>query len=375
LNDALIADFEARYGSRPQLAFAPGRVNLIGDHIDYCGGSVLPMPIEQGTLVAAAVNDLGLIRAVSLNTSQDLCFAPDHPGEYPRGHWGRFVIGCLAVLKDRQPEMTGFDLLVAGDIPAAGLSSSASLSLGLLLAIRTLYRIELSAMEMALAAQRIEHEFIGVNCGLMDQAVIALGEPDAALLFDCAELEGRAVPIDSTSISILVADSGVPRTLAGSAYNERRATLAAVATALGLPEDRLARTLTHEPQLKDPLLLARARHVYSEQQRVIAATAAIGSHDWEALGDALTASHQSLARDYEVSCPELDALVDAFVSQPGCFGARMTGAGFGGAVVAAVDPDSETACRDAVRSHYARTTGRSTAIFRARSTGGARLVG
>ncbi len=355
--------------AEPRVVFAPGRVNLIGDHIDYCGGTVLPMPIEQGTWVAAAANDSGGLRAVSLAREPSLAFPLDRPPRFADGHWGRFLQGAAAVLEADGAPLTGADVLVAGNIPCGGLSSSASLSVALLMALDVRDDGGLAGLPLARAAQRIEHEHVGVACGLMDQAAVVLGEPGAALEFSCATLAYRTVPMPEAEIAILVADSGVPRTLAGSAYNERRDTLIRAARLAGADFDRLATILEPGRAFGDPELDQRVRHVTGEQARVEAACAAARAGDWPRFGRLLDASHASLRDDYAVSCPALDRLAEAFRRQPGCYGARLTGAGFGGAVVAAVHPDAADACLAAVTAGLGAD---SRGVFRARSHGGAR---
>ncbi len=359
----------------PVLAFAPGRVNLIGDHIDYCGGSVLPMPIQYGTWVAAAPGGGAGVHARS-NRQPPLTLRPgDTAAGQPVGHWGRFVSGAIGVLSGdgvRVPE--GLLLYAAGDIPASGLSSSASFSVALLLAIGAVSGQRAEGLALALAAQRIEHEYVGVACGLMDQAAVVLGHAGAALRFDCASRLAEPVALPA-GLSIVVADSGVPRTLAGSAYNERRRELDRVAQALALDPATLAVTLPVRPSLADRTLARRARHVASEQRRVNDACTALGRGDLKGFGALLNASHASLRDDYEVSCTELDALAETFRSQPGCYGARMTGAGFGGAVVAAMAPDQVDAGSSAAASAHRQRFGTTPRIFVARSHGGARVHG
>ncbi|MDZ7668617.1 MAG: galactokinase [Gammaproteobacteria bacterium] len=360
-------------GAEPVVAFAPGRVNLIGDHIDYCGGRVLPMPIQYGTWVAAAANGTGEIRARSDNAETTIHLTEDRQTPFPAGHWGRFVAGADAVLGNHGAPCRGMNLLIAGDIPASGLSSSASLSVALLLAMGALSGSRLQGLNLALAAQQIEHRHVGVACGLMDQAAVVLGQPDAALRFDCATQEGQAIALGHEQCAIIVADSGVARSLAASAYNTRLDELARIGSALDLAPATLARTLQTPPELDDPVLTRRARHIATEQSRVDAACAALQRGDWCDFGRMLHASHASLRDDYAVSCAEVDLLVEIFARQPGCYGARMTGAGFGGAVVAAVSSDQADTCARAAAEAYAGPGGRTLQTFVARSRGGARL--
>jgi len=360
-------------GAEPVVAFAPGRVNLIGDHIDYCGGRVLPMPIQYGTWVAAAATGTGEIRARSDNAGAIIHLSEDRQTAFPAGHWGRFVAGAGAVLGDCGSPCSGMNLLIAGDIPASGLSSSASLSVALLLAMGALSGSRLQGLNLALAAQQIEHRHVGVACGLMDQAAVVLGQPDAALRFDCATQEGQAIALHHEPCAIVVADSGVPRSLAASAYNTRLDELARIGSALALQPQTLARTLQSHPDIDDPVLTRRARHIATEQSRVDAACAALQRGDWCNFGRLLGESHASLRDDYAVSCAEVDRLVEIFARQPGCYGARMTGAGFGGAVVAAVSSDRADACRRAAAEEYAGEVGRTAQTFVALSRGGACL--
>lgn len=376
-------DFQARYGQNPLIVFAPGRVNLVGDHIDYCGGSVLPMPIEHGTWVAAAPAVGCRVRAHSKNLeyaaeteAMSLDFIGTEPPCLTPEHWGRFVVGAMSVAEKAFGETRGLDLLVWGNIPASGLSSSASLSLALLKAIAEVYEAHVTPLELALLAQEIEHDFVGVQCGLMDQAVIALGEPGAALLFDCGARTGRSIALPAGG-EILVADTGIGRTLASSAYNQRRRELAEGARRLGVEDGELARWRSSEEdieRLSDPTLISRVRHVDSEQQRVVRAARALDNGDWASFGELLRQSHRSLRDDYEVSCDELDRLAEALDIQDGCYGARMTGAGFGGAVVAAVKPNAVEACRKAALAAVRATSGLEPTVFVARSAGGLRRV-
>jgi len=353
--------------------FAPGRVNLLGDHIDYCGGTVLPMPIQFGTWVVATESGADEIRARSLNRDGQVTFRPNDSCEQTVP-WGKFVKGAAQLVAEyRGMPVKGMDILVSGNIPAGGLSSSASLSLALITAMARLHGKEPAPLAKALLAQRLEHEFIGVNCGLMDQAAIVFGEPDCTLRFDCRSNHYQHIAVDPLQCAILVVDSGVPRTLAASAYNRRREELTEFATRLNLDPDRLAVELTADRVgAAEDVVTRRARHVFTEQQRVIDALTALDARDWTRFGTLLKASHASLRDDYEVSCPELDMLAGLLSGMPGCFGARMTGAGFGGAVVAAVEPGSVDACRQHLKEVAIGKAGIEPFAFVARSSGGIR---
>jgi len=334
------------------------------------------MPIQFGTHVALAPNSDGRIRAESLDRVERLDFPFAEVPSLPDGHWGRFVVGALALSAHWDPERRGVDFLVAGDIPGSGLSSSASLSVGLLAGLAAIANQAISGLDLARTAQRIEHEYIGVTCGLMDQAVIALGEPDAALLFDCALDEGRNVPIPTAGPALVVLDSGKHRSLAQSGYNRRHAETRTAAAAVGVSQQRLAwADAGMIARISDPIVRKRAAHVVAEHRRVDAAADALESRDWAMLGQLFSESHASLRDDFEVSCPELDALVEVCGTEVQCLGARMTGAGFGGAVVALFVRDGLDACLATVCSGYRHRTGLTARAFEVRSRGGVRRHG
>ncbi len=372
-------EFRARFDGAPQLFWAPGRVNLIGDHIDYCGGPVLPMPIQFGTSIAVRLTDTGLIRAASMNDAEPIELRRGARTALPHGSWGRFVDGAISMLEREGARIAGADILVGGDIPGSGLSSSASLTVGLIYALSYAADRPLAPLQLALAAQRVEHEFVGVQCGLMDQAVIALAQPGAALLFDCSDHGHRSIALNDAAVRFVVVDTGRARRLVDSAYNARFAETRAAAGSLGVAH-RLLATLgigdfeSRYTRILDPVVQRRARHVVGEAARVARAAAALEARDWPVLGRALSQSHASLRDDYEVSCPELDALAEALQSQPGCYGARMTGAGFGGSVVALVDAVHVDAVLSAASATYRQRFGSAPRAFVAESLGGVRSI-
>lgn len=366
--------FRLRYGTEPVRYWAPGRVNLIGDHVDYCGGKVLPMPIQFGTEVAVASGRAGRIRAASLERDERLDFDAATPPALPPGHWGRFVVGAVAIAA-QHGVAPGHDVLVTGNVPGSGLSSSASLSVALLYGLSDSSGRPLSGLPLARAAQRIEHAFVGVQCGLMDQAVIALGTRGSALLFDCADQAGAAVTIPPDAPAVLVFDTARTRALSGSSYNTRFDETRRAAAELGIPHDRLAHATPHAvAAIADPVLRRRARHVVAEQARVDAAVAAFAAHDWARLGGHFDASHASLRDDFEVSCAELDRAATLLRAEPACFGARMTGGGFGGSVVALVRREDVDAVRERVTMAYRREMGLDGRGFVAVSCGGVRRL-
>lgn len=366
--------FLVRYGTAPRRYWAPGRVNLIGDHVDYCGGKVLPMPIQFGTEVAIAPGRAGRVRAASLERDERLDFDAATPPALPPGHWGRFIVGAVAIAAQNGVAF-GHDMLVSGNVPGSGLSSSASLSVALLYALSDSSGRALEGLTLARAAQRIEHAFVGVQCGLMDQAVIALGTRGSALVFDCADQTGAAVTIPPDAPAVLVFDTARERALSASGYNARFEETRRAAAELGVPHERLAHAAARAvAAISDPTLRRRAQHVVAEQARVEAAVAAFAGRDWIRLGRLFDASHASLRDDFEVSCAELDLAARLLRAEPACLGARMTGGGFGGSVVALVRPDAVDVVRERVTSTYRRESGLEGRGFVAASCGGVRRL-
>jgi galactokinase len=351
---------------RPELIVrSPGRVNLIGEHTDYNDGWVLPAALDMGTDVAARARDDRMLRVVAPRLGAgDLVSLDDlRPTDGPE--WTRYVRGSAAMVEAAGHRIPGADLLIDSDLPiGAGLSSSASLELGVAVALLSLVGATWDRDWLARLGQRVENEVVGVRSGIMDQLAVARGVAGHALLIDCRSLSAQPVPVPPQA-RILILDSAVPRTLAGSAYNDRRAECESALAALRVadPGLRALRDVTPEllaaekGRLKD-VELRRARHVVTENQRVLDATAALRSGEVERFGQLMCSSHASLRDDYEVSGPELDALVEIAVKTGGVYGARLTGAGFGGCAVALVAADRARQAATSITEAYQRTTGR-----------------
>ena len=321
--------------------FSPGRVNLIGEHIDYCGGLVMPMAINRGTHGWLARSDVDSLEIYSGRFNETVSLALE-PSE-AKGHWSDFAIGVISLLS-QEHSLRGTKLCVSDDIGAGGLSSSASFSL--LLAHSLLWaagvKVETDAVRFQLAklSQRVEHEFVGVQCGIMDQASIALG---GILSLDCGNLHYDRIGSLPDDYQIVVMDTRHPRDLAGSKYNERVLELAAIREQINpilsgqelcdLRSTQLLETFAHIP---DNTLQRRLRHVVTENERVLAAKDALDNVDIRAFGELMNASHDSLHSDYEVAGNALNEIVMASRSHPSSIGSRMTGAGFGGCALALV---------------------------------------
>ena len=373
--------FVRAHGAAPTLAaYAPGRVNLIGDHTDYTGGLVLPMTIDRGTWALVRPRDHGEV-AVHAAGFGRASGAVGEPSGAERPLWARYVLGAArevarlgAEAEGARTSTRGADLYVTGDVPVgAGLSSSASLTVAVTLALAAAWDGALEETAAALLAQRVEHTDAGVHCGVMDQVAVRSGRAGHAVLLDCRSLEHRDIALPPRT-AVVVVDSGVGRTLAGSAYNERRAAVEQAAevlggrgvtgpgdTPLGSLRDATAADLdAHADALGD--LLPFARHVVTENARVLDAAAALVAGEPEAAGRLMTASHASLRDDYAVSGPELDALV-LIGKGEGAYGSRLTGAGFGGCTVHLVPADRADPFAEAVVARYSEQTGRDGAAF------------
>ncbi|MEF2277177.1 galactokinase [Deinococcus sp. YIM 134068] len=332
--------FQVVFGRDPEVtASAPGRVNLLGEHTDYQGGFVLPTAIPQQATVAISRSNGGAHRLHSANLNRTLTVPLGERGE----DFAPYVIGCIELMGVDD----ALDVFITSDVPSGGLSSSAALEIATLRALRELYGLPQDDVEIALIGQRVEHEYVGVKSGIMDQMASSLADTTRMLFLDTRSLERRVYPFPAGA-EILVLDSGVPRTLAGSGYNERRAQVEEAARQLGVPELRDVTDVSQVEALSDALLRRRARHVVTENARVLAALGA----DAARFGELMNASHASLQHDYEVSHPRVDELVALLQADPRVYGARMTGAGFGGALVALVPQGEAAAIADGVLARY-----------------------
>lgn len=338
MNKKLIGIFQKQFNSLPKyLVQTPGRVNLIGEHTDYNDGLVLPMAIERYIWLAFSPRQDKEIHIYSMDFTEEKVFSLNNLYKEKPG-WIEYPKAVAWILQQRYGALTGFNAVLHGNIPkGAGLSSSAALELTIMRAFVEISNLSWNSSVMAKLAQQAENQWIGVNCGIMDQMVIAAAQKDHALLIDCRDFKTDAIPLPK-DICVVIMDTATRRGLVDSAYNERHRQCEEAARAFNL---LTLREVTNEMwQEKRELLpeksLKRARHVISENQRVLDAVAAMRNNDSAALGALMNASHESLRNDYEVSSPHLDIMVNCARNLVGCYGARMTGAGFGGCAVAIV---------------------------------------
>jgi galactokinase len=356
--------FREEFGGEPRLYRAPGRVNLIGEHTDYNDGFVLPAALELRTWVAAAARPDRRLRIRSLRFGATLEFDLDDPAPAPRRDWSDYVRGVAVMLQKAGHRLTGTDLLIDSDVPiGAGLSSSAALEVSTGYALLDLSGVAVDRTELARCGQRVENEFVGSRTGIMDQFVSCYGAAGHALLLDCRSLAFRLVPIDP-SVRLVICNSMVRHELAAGEYNLRRAEcergvalLKSALPAIRALRDVGAAELTAHAALLPELTLRRCRHVVTEDDRVERAGAALDAGRVEEFGRLMNASHVSMRDDYEISCRELDILVELAWRVEGVLGSRMTGGGFGGCTVSMVRVDAVERFRASLAAGYAAATG------------------
>jgi galactokinase len=366
MQSRIIDTFRLHFESSPLLVFAPGRINLIGEHTDYQEGFVFPAAITQGIYVGIAKNNLPHCRAYSLDFEQSFCFELD--GLSPKkGHWATYIMGFCAQLKQAGYPLEEFDLVVGGDIPlGAGLSSSAALSVAVGLALSELFGLRIPKKNLAIYAQHTEHLFAGVKCGIMDPYASAFGKVGHALLLDCRSHSHLEIPVDLGDYTLLLVNSKVTHALAGTAYNQRRAACEESVQLLraAYPEIQTLRDLSpahleHIETLLPASLFPKAKHVITECARVQEAAKALTSGNLSTVGRLLNASHDSLSTDFEVSCPELDFLAEQAQASASVLGARMMGGGFGGCLLTLVKGSElntvKTTLEEAYQQKFQRT--------------------
>ncbi|WP_426333282.1 galactokinase [Paenibacillus silvae] len=362
--------FIERYGESGadiRVFHAPGRVNLIGEHIDYNGGYVLPAALEFGTTLLIRERTDHKLNLASTNMTYEETLDTASIGQEKTGEWTDYPVGVMVELEGKGVKVTkGYDFLYHGEIPnGAGLSSSASLEVLTGYTVQAMEGVsEIDTVELALLSQKAENEFVGVNCGIMDQFAVANGAKDHAILLMCDTLEYEKVPFRTGAYKLIIGNTNKRRGLVDSAYNERRsqceqalAILKEQLPALNyLAQIKPEQFVTLQDQIKDEKVRQRAEHVVEENARVLASVEALRNNDLEAFGQMMNASHDSLRDLYEVSCTELDVMVEEARRIPGTLGARMTGAGFGGCTVSLVhENDVERFVSEVGAAYEART--------------------
>ncbi|MEN0678229.1 galactokinase [Plesiomonas shigelloides] len=372
--------FKATLGYAPtHIVQAPGRVNLIGEHTDYNDGFVLPCAINYQTVVAAAKRDDNIVRVISVDygnaqdefdLTQEIAFQHDKM-------WTNYIRGVVKCLLARGFQFTGADIAVSGNVPqGAGLSSSAALEVVIGQTFKVLFNLEISQAEIALNGQQAENEFVGCNCGIMDQMISAEGSQQHAMLLDCRSLETTSVSMPE-ELAVVIINSNKKRGLVDSEYNTRREQCEAVAAIFGVKalRDVTLEQFNQKSHELDPLLRKRARHVITENYRTLDAAQALSQHDMQRMARLMAESHASMRDDFEITVSEIDtlvAMVKEVIGERG--GVRMTGGGFGGCVVALVPHDLVASVQAVVDANYEAQTGLKAAIYVCQAMDGAGLV-
>ncbi len=370
--EVLVNGFKEHFGGEPEvLVRAPGRVNLIGGHTDYNDGFVLPVAIDRDIMVASRSRDDALVRVYSLDFGAMAEFALDDIHSDSENTWSNYPRGVAHFLKEEGYELRGMEAVVTGNIPlAAGLSSSAAMEVAMAMAFEKISGLEIDPVRMALICQKAENQFVGVNCGIMDQFISRMGLKDHALLLDCRILEFELVPFKLEGVKIVVCNTAVKRGLVDSEYNKRRSECERGMTILDefLPGIRALRDVdiddfqrykSYLPEITEK----RCRYIIKENMRVLESVQSLEENDLARFGFLMNESHVGLRDEYEVSCPELDAMVEIAWSIDGVLGSRMTGAGFGGCTVTLVTEDCVEQLIEKVNKEYPERTGLQPEIY------------
>jgi galactokinase len=353
-----------RFHSEPEIFAAPGRVNLIGEHTDYAEGFVMPVAIDFATMAAISPRNDGRIALYSENFKEERTFSAASLPTSASKHWSDYPVGVIAMLAGEGHRMNGFSLSLLGDVPlGSGLSSSAAIEVATALAVTSLLDINYPGPMLARLCQRAENEFVGANCGIMDQFISANGEEDHALLLDCRDLSFRLAPIPSR-VALVIANTMVKHSVAGSEYTTRRSEVeeAAAVIARHRPEVRFLRDATVDDLRNwgaemSPNALKRARHVITENTRTVAAAEALIHQNLKELGRLMAEAHLSYSHDFEASCEEADTMVRLANELPGLIGARLTGGGFGGCTINLVERSKAVDFAETLGANYTNKTG------------------
>ena len=382
----LIADraaelFARCFGHAPRwVVAAPGRVNLIGEHTDYNDGFVLPMAIERHIVIAGDTNTSREVTLHSVTTGETARFSVRPKVEPGEPGWSNYVRGVIAGFPKSGKKLAAFDAVIESTLPlGGGLASSAALEVAAATLLEAMTGQVLDPIEKALLCQRAEHDFAGVPCGIMDQFTSILARENHALLLDCRSRTTTPVPMTDPAVTVLIINTNTRHKLAESEYGKRRSQCEAAARALKVPalRDATREALEAARGQMDPVIFRRARHVITENERTLQMARAIQASDWPAVGQLMYASHASLRDDYEVSCPELDMVVEmaqGIGAAGGVIGCRMTGGGFGGCAVSLVKPEAVRLITRGLDEAYEKKTGRQSTIFSSRPAAGARVL-
>ncbi len=359
MKEALIQEVKAKFlstfNAEPMLIFSPGRINIIGEHTDYNGGFVFPAAVDKGIYAAIQKSNSGSCTAIALDLESTIDFELDKLKPSKEGSWENYVFGVVAEIQNRNKVVGNFNIIFKGDIPGgAGMSSSAALENSVVFGLNELFNLGLTKTEMILISQKAEHNYVGVNCGIMDQYASMFGIKNNALLLDCRTIEAKPYEIDFKDHQLILINTNVKHSLSDSAYNDRRSACESIAKLLDIETLREATEADLEKVVDQvtPENYQKALYVIQEIERTQKAAKAIEENDLETLGALIYASHNGLQHQYKVSCSELDFLVDQAKKNKSVLGARMMGGGFGGCTINLIARDEVKAFAESASKAY-----------------------
>lgn len=369
--------FKDQFNTEPMLIFSPGRINLIGEHTDYNNGFVFPAAIDKGIVMAIGKSDANYTRAVSLDMNEDVIINLDNLQRIEDNTWKNYVIGVTAEILKAGKKITNYNCVFAGDIPVgSGLSSSAALENSLALGCNELFGLGLSKNELIHISQKAEHNYVGVNCGIMDQFASMFGEENHALFLDCKTLESESIPVRLHDYEIVLVNSNVKHALADSGYNDRYAVCQNIIKLLNKPS---LREVSFEDLNATKSKISEADYnkglyILQENERVVNCKNALKENNLEKVGEILFQSHNGQSKMYEISCEELDFLVDEAKQNASVIGARMMGGGFGGCTINLVLKSDSEKFRHKISESYRKKFNRACSIYSVKLNDGTRVI-
>ena len=381
MNKVMINDiktsFKSKFNKEPLMIFSPGRINIIGEHTDYNDGFVFPAAIDKGIAAAIQKSDANISTAYAVDMNDGIEFSLENISPLDTEHWGNYILGVVAEIQKKGIQLENFDIVFGGDIPGgAGLSSSAALENSVVVGLNEVFKLGFSKEEMIYISQKAEHNFAGVNCGIMDQYASMFGIKNHALLLDCRTIEAKPFKIDFQDYELILINTNVKHSLSDSAYNDRRSVCESISKMLNIKALRDATEadlLTIKNKVTEENY-QKALFVVQENERAVNAGKAMQADDLEALGKLIYGSHHGLSKQYKVSCEELDFLVDEAIASGQVLGARMMGGGFGGCTINLVSKSGSKAFQEAVSKAYKSKFGKDCSIYAVSLSNGTGLV-
>ncbi len=381
MNTQLIGNIESQFKETfkktPLLVFSPGRINLIGEHTDYNEGFAFPAAIDKGIVAAIQKSDSKYCTVFAVNKNEKIEFLLNEIQPIENGGWRNYVLGVIAEIQKKEGSLKPFEIAFGGDIPGgAGMSSSAALENSIVFSLNEVFNLNFSKNEMIDISQKAEHNYVGVKCGIMDQYASMFGQENSALLLDCRSLESVPYQIDFSDYQLLLINTNVKHNLSESAYNDRRLVCEKIANLLQIPVLRDA-SENDLQNIKDKISedhYQKALYVIQENKRVIKASLAIQKNDLKALGTLLYESHRGLQKQYQVSCEELDFLVEKAKGHPDVLGARMMGGGFGGCTINLILKSAITKFQKDVSDSYKSTFNNTCSVYTVSLSNGVQVV-